>query len=102
MRYLIIAAAMAVSVPATAQDLVFRHEDYSVRLKQEPCELPEHTKALADAGVKHPARRAEIVFGSKTIRACWAEDEEQDVLIGDEFGTKGFLPMFWFQKESSI
>jgi len=79
-RTLVCAGIAMLAFSASADDMLFRQGDVSIRLTQAPCVLPPALEAMATV-VPTPAKAAEVLEGSRKSVACWVIDEDGDVLI---------------------
>jgi hypothetical protein len=101
MRYLVLAAALAVGSAIAGQEMVFTGDGLTVRLTLAPCEHPALVAGLTAAGTQTPPRAAWIKSGNIEVGGCWGTLEEK-VLIGDEAGNGGYIPMAAFKPSSGI
>jgi hypothetical protein len=97
-------AAACFAVPVMAQDAEFNSPDgrLTIRLLQGECQVPAvQLLLMAQPGVKAAPKAARITMQEQTFDGCWALDADNDVLLGDETGRRGFLPMANFRKVKS-
>jgi hypothetical protein len=101
MKALVLCAALAAGT-AMAQSMVFRQGNLAVRLTQADCQIPGMSEALVGAGGLTEPKQVLITHNATELRGCWSVDKDGDVLIGDESGSTGFLPMVAFKPAPSI
>lgn len=101
MRRLVVIPAVFVACAAVAQgrpeNMVFTSGRVQIRLLQDECKVPYVVAMLTAGGALTPAKAATVTKGAKEIQGCWALDADHDVLIGDETGSQGYVPMSAFQ-----
>lgn len=104
MRKLVAVAALLGASASVAQDkledMVYTSERVTIRLSQADCDIPGLALALVASGGLTPPRAALVTRARAERRACWVLDADSDVLIGDEMGAGGFLPMSAFRPAS--
>jgi len=104
MRKIIVVAALLGAFGSVAQDkledMVYAGGRVTVRLSQDECDIPGLAVALIASGGLTPPRAALVTRARAEMRACWVLDADSDVLIGDEMGAGGFLPMSAFRPAS--
>ena len=106
MRVALLAAVVAFSAPsfaadATEIDLVYRNGDLTVRLTGAQCEIPLPLMAIPTVIPGAEIRMAHITQG-RDVRACWARDAEDDVLLVTEEGGGGWIPLKQFKADQGI
>lgn len=107
MRKIVAALAAFVACSATAAeasdiDLVHRNGDTTVRLTGAPCELSFPMFALAQTIPGAAPKKAHVIYHGRDIQACWAKDEENDVLVVLDGGQGGWIPLEQFKSDSGV
>lgn len=91
---LLACAALAQGKPA---DMVYTSGRLQIRLSQADCSDPALVAMLAAGGALTVPKAATVTRGATEIQGCWALDADLDVLIGDEAGSQGYVPMSEFR-----
>jgi hypothetical protein len=95
-------ALFFLSLPVMAADMIHKGDGFSVRLMQAECAIPPLALVfLANGAVSQP-KAAAIVIGTQEMRGCWAIDADNDVMVGDDLGRGGFLPMTSFKPVEGV
>lgn len=92
-----VACAPAPSYPAEPISLVYDSPDVTVRLFRDGCDTAKVALPAHMVG----ARRAAVTWQGKPFVACWSL-LGADVLIVDETGDAGTLPVVGFKPEESL
>jgi hypothetical protein len=101
MRALLIVAALA-AAPALADDMVFKDDNVTVRLTEAPCTRAAFQTVLAQVK-PDPAKVAVVTHGGRYLAACWlAHPESGNVVLIDEEGDAGLIPMADFKREPGV
>jgi hypothetical protein len=97
-RALIIAAILAAG-SAIADDMVYKDDNVTVRLRSEPCATASMQAVLAQVQPEPAAKVAEVIFQGRAIAACWmAHQESGNVVLIDADGDAGMIPMAQFKR----
>ena len=96
-------AALALAAGlALADDLTYRQGSFAVHLHSSPCALEPLAVKLAGEGAQTMPKAATVKTGKLTLLACWAIDVDRDVLIADEAGDGGYMPLGWFKVDLGV
>jgi hypothetical protein len=98
MRSIFIAAALAAGSAIAGPVATFHGEHVTVFAYQEDCEVPSLTAFLAEFG---KAKKAATRFGGAEIKACYVVQDDK-VLIVDEDGNGGYIPVTAFKEAKSV
>jgi len=102
-KLIAIAVLLGMSMSAAQdklEDMVYIGGQVTIRLSQADCEIPGLGVALMANGALTPPKTAVVTRYGAEVRACWALDADSDVLVRDEMGTGGYLPMSAFRPAS--
>lgn len=93
----LIAALLLVVTPAHAAFMQFQAKDLTVVLHVSPC-TSKKILDMIEAPSRPAFRTADVTFKGKALKACWAANQiAQEVLIVDETGDYGTIPMGLFK-----
>lgn len=106
MRRLALVAALMGACTALAQEesasMIYSNGRLTVQLLAAECAAPGMATALLEKGAVTPPKAASIKRGRTMLRGCWALDSDTDVVIRDEEGDSGFLPVDAFRPASHV
>ena len=104
MRFILFLAALLAVLPAAAETMAWRSTDgrLVVTLSSNACEVAPLGAALTDAGILGAPKAATVTVNGQALRGCWAVDDADmsQILIGDEAGHAGTLPIANFKPAS--
>jgi predicted RNA-binding Zn ribbon-like protein len=89
--------------PVVAQTaMVFHNREVTLRLMQSPCS-DANVRPKIQPDFQDQFRTAVVLWQGKRLTACWiALPESREVLIVDETGDNGTLPMSVFKREERL
>lgn len=97
MKRLIAALLLLVSLPAFAESYAMRAGNLAIVLHKAAC---TETKVLSliEEQYRTAFRKADVTHAGKSLKACWmALPDRQQVLVADETGDYGAVPMSMFK-----
>lgn len=97
MKHLIAALLLLVALPAFAASYAMRAGNLAIVLHKDAC---TETKVLnlIEEQYRSAFRRADVTHEGKALKACWmALPDRQQVLVADETGDYGSVPMSMFK-----
>lgn len=102
MTFLVAAAMLALPVPAHAASLVYQAEGITIVLKKEPC-TDEKTLSIIEEPYRANFFAADITYKGKPLKGCWMPVPQSfEVLMADETGDHGAIPMSAFQRRDDL
>jgi hypothetical protein len=99
MKRLLIAALIAAGPAFAGDDMLYKDDNVTVRLRSEPCATASMQAVLAQVQPEPAAKVAEVIFQGRSIAACWmAHQESGNVVLIDADGDAGMIPMAQFKR----
>lgn len=99
MRYLL-AALVLFTIPARADDMVYRYDKDSVRLTSAPC--PEAVLSVIPEPIRSHFKAAFAMYQGKGYAACWAVYKGENIFVQYEDGDMTIIPVMDFKREPGI
>lgn len=104
MRFVLFLVVLFAALPAHAETVAWRSTDgrLVVTLSSDSCAIGPLGAALTAAGILGAPKAATVTVNGQALRGCWAVDDADmsQILIGDEAGHAGTLPIANFKPAS--